>query len=106
MRKPAPAGLCTHDHRALIRRQQSMQVPSRIHSDHLPRLHLHPAESKIRKIELGAVPTKRAELDALLRFYEASQEDIDEIKTLAKGANQRGQWQAFLRHVKDGVLDR
>ncbi|WP_170301344.1 hypothetical protein [Saccharopolyspora hirsuta] len=52
------------------------------------------------------MPTKRAELDALLRFYEASQEDIDEIKTLAKGANQRGQWQAFLRHVKDGVLDR
>lgn len=53
-----------------------------------------PAKSKIRKIELGDVPTKRAELDALLRFYEASQEDIDEIKTLAKGANQRGWWQA------------
>ncbi|MEU5851608.1 helix-turn-helix domain-containing protein [Saccharopolyspora shandongensis] len=53
------------------------------------------SESKIRKIELGDVPTKRAELDALLRFYEASQEDVDEVKTLAKGANQRGWWQAY-----------
>lgn len=53
------------------------------------------SESKIRKIELGDVPTKRAELDALLKFYGASHEDIEEVKTLAKGANQRGWWQAY-----------
>ncbi|GAA4858125.1 helix-turn-helix transcriptional regulator [Saccharopolyspora cebuensis] len=53
------------------------------------------SDSKIRKIELGDVPTKRAELDALLRFYGASPEATEEVKALAKGANQRGWWQAY-----------
>lgn len=53
------------------------------------------SDSKIRKVELGDVPTKRAELDALLRFYGAEEDDVEEIKTLAKDANQRGWWQAF-----------
>lgn len=53
------------------------------------------SESKIRKIEYGDVPTKVAERNALVAAYGATDEDLAEIQELAKGANQRGWWQAY-----------